>query len=88
MTNGDDEMAKRRFTEEEARERKNARQKEYAKRTGYQANNEYNKRTYTQIVVRVKKGTAEQYKAKCDELGITYGAILQEAIEKFLASNK
>lgn len=81
-------MAKRRFTEEEARERKNARQREYAKRTGYKANNDYNKRTYTQISIRVKKEVAEQYKAKCDELGITYGAILQEAIENFLANNK
>ena len=80
-------MAKRRFTEEEARERKNARQREYAKKTGYKANNDYNKRTYSQIVVRVKKETAEQYKAKCDELGITYGAILQEAIDKFLENN-
>ena len=77
-------MPKRQFTEEEARERKNARQREYAKRTGYQANNDYNKRTYTQIMVRVKNETAEQYKAKCDELGISYGAILQEAIDKFL----
>ena len=81
-------MAKRRFTEEEARERKNARQREYAKRTGYKSNNEYNKKTYSQITVRIKKEVAEQYKAKCDELGITYGAILQEAIENFLANNK
>lgn len=81
-------MAKRRFTEEEARERKNARQREYAKRTGYKANNEYNKKTYSQITIRVKKEVAEQYKAKCDELGITYGAILQKAIENFLANNK
>lgn len=80
-------MPKRKFTEEEARERKNARQREYAKKTGYKANNDYNKRTYSQIVVRVKKETAEQYKAKCDELGISYGAILQEAIEKFLENH-
>ncbi len=80
-------MPKRKFTEEEARERKNARQREYAKKTGYKVNNDYNKRTYSQIVVRVKKETAEQYKAKCDELGISYGAILQEAIEKFLENH-
>lgn len=40
-------MARKKFTEEEARERKNARQREYAKRTGFKSNNEYNKRTYT-----------------------------------------
>ena len=31
------------FTEEEKRERKNARQREYARRTGYMSNNKYNK---------------------------------------------
>ena len=87
MNDKEDIMPKRKFTEEEARERKNARQREYAKKTGYKANNDYNKRTYSQIVVRVKKETAEQYKAKCDELGISYGAILQEAIEKFLENH-
>lgn len=81
-------MAKQKYTEEEARERKNARQREYAKRTSYKANNDYNKRTYTQIVVRVKKEVAENYKSKCDELGISYGAILQEAIDDFLEKNK
>ncbi len=30
-------MATKKFTEEEARERKNARQREYAKKTGYAA---------------------------------------------------
>lgn len=38
-------MAKK-FTEEEARERKNARQREYAKKTGFKANKEYNQKTY------------------------------------------
>ena len=39
-------MAKKIYTEEEARERKNARQREYAKKTGFKSNNDYNKRTY------------------------------------------
>ena len=80
-------MPKKKFTAEEARERKNERQREYSRRTGYKTNNEYNKRTYTQINVRVKKEVAEQYKRKCDELGISYGKILQEAINQFLAEN-
>ena len=81
-------MAKRKYTEEEARERKNARQREYAKKTGYKASDDYSKRTYTRIVVLVRNAKAEQYKAKCDELGISYGAILQEAIDDFLEKNK
>ena len=36
-------MGKRLYTEEEARERKNARQREYAKRTGYVSCTKYNK---------------------------------------------
>ena len=77
-------MATRKYTEEEARERKNARQREYAKRTQHKASRNYDERTYTRIVIRVRNETAEQYKAKCEELGISYSAILQEAIDKFL----
>lgn len=77
-------MAKRIYSEEEARERKNARQREYAKRTGYTANNNYNKATYTQIMIREKKEIAEAYKIKCKEMGISYSEPLHEAIENFL----
>ena len=38
-------MAKKVFTEEEARERKNARQREYSKKTGYAAQEKYKKET-------------------------------------------
>ena len=37
-------MAKKQFTEEEARQRKNERQREYAKRTGYNLNYDKTKR--------------------------------------------
>jgi len=40
------------FTEEEKRERKNARQREYARRTGYEANNKYNKAHTRSITIR------------------------------------
>lgn len=68
----------------EAREKKNARQREYIKRTGYSVNNNYNKNTYTQIMVREKKEVAEAYKEKCNSLGIPYSQPLHEAIENFL----
>jgi len=80
-------MATKKFTDEEARQRKNARQREYAKRTGFKANNDYNKKAYTQIMIRERKDIAEQYKAKCKELGISYSEPLHEAIEKFLENN-
>lgn len=46
-------MAQRKFTEEEARERKNARQREYAKRTGYASNDKYNKEKGTSVAFRL-----------------------------------
>lgn len=77
-------MAKQKYTEEEARQRKNERQREYLKKSGYTNNNDYNKKSYTQIMVREKKEIAEAYKAKCDKLGISYSKILHEAIQGFL----
>ncbi len=81
-------MPQKKYTEEEARERKNQRQKEYSKRTGYKSNHDYDKKTYTQILIRVKKDIAEEYKAKCNDLGIPYSQPLHEAIENFLKENK
>lgn len=77
-------MAQKKYTDEELRQRKNARQREYLKGSGYTINNDYNKRSYTQIMVREKKEIAEAYKAKCDRLGISYSKVLHEAIQAFL----
>ena len=41
------------LTEEEKRERKNARQRQYAKRTGYAANAKYNKERGTSVAFRL-----------------------------------
>lgn len=79
-------MATKKFTPEEARKRKNTRQKEYEKRTGYKAIREYDQKTYTQIKFREKKEIAEQYKAKCAELGISLSESLHKAIQDFLES--
>ncbi len=81
-------MAQKKYTKEEARERKNARQREYAKRTGFKSNNEYNKRTYTQIIVRERNEIAEEYKEICDSMGISYSTPLHEAIANFIKNNK
>ncbi len=51
---GDDYMAK---LSEEARERKNERQREYAKRTGYAANRKYDKEQTKSIAIRFMKNT-------------------------------
>lgn len=77
----------KKYTEEEARQRKNARQKEYERRTGYKAIHEYDKKTYTQIKFRERNDIAERYKAKCAELGISLSEPLHKAIEEFLRQN-
>lgn len=44
----------------------------------------YNKKHYTQIAISLKKEVAEQYKEKCQSLGIPYSQPLHEAIKNFL----
>lgn len=80
-------MSKQRLTPEEAHERKNERQREYAKKTGYKAQAEHTKKTYTRIALNVRNEIAEKYKAKCDERGISYSVPLHEAIRKFIDEN-
>lgn len=45
-------MAQKKFTDEEARERKNARQREYAKRTGYASSTKYEKDNVKRYVIK------------------------------------
>lgn len=47
----------------------------------------YNKKTYAQINISVRKEIAEEYKAKCNELGVPYSRPLIVAIMKFLDEN-
>jgi predicted DNA binding CopG/RHH family protein len=77
-------MPKRKFTEEEARERKNARQREYAKRTGYQSQKKNLRDNYTRIIIAIKKDKAERFKQKCKEENIPYSQILMKAIDDYL----
>jgi len=78
-------MTVKKFSDAESRERKNARQREYAKRTHFASNAKYNKENYTPIVIRVRKDIADLYRNTCDNLGITYSQVLHEAIADFLA---
>lgn len=55
--------------------------------TSSEVKRRYNEKTYTQIIVSVKKETAIQYKEKCKELGVSYSQPLHDAIEKFLENN-
>lgn len=44
----------------------------------------YNAKTYDRIQINVRKEKAAAYKAKCDELGITYSEPLHKAIDEIL----
>lgn len=46
-------MATKKYTEEEARQRKNERQREYAKKTGYAASAKYNKEKGQSVAFRL-----------------------------------
>ena len=50
--------------------------------------NRYNKKTYTQISVSVKKDIAERYKAKCKADGITISEPLHKAINAYLGEDQ
>lgn len=69
---------------EERRTKKNERQREYAKRTGYASNKKYNAKTYTTMIVSVKKEKAALYKEKCKALDVPYSYPLIIAMEKIL----
>ena len=49
--------------------------------------NRYNKKTYTQISVSVKKDIAERYKAKCKADGITISEPLHKAINAYIGED-
>lgn len=50
-------MATKKYTTEEARERKNARQREYAKRTGYKASAKSMKKNVRRVVLNLSNNT-------------------------------
>lgn len=78
-------MATKKFTEEEARERKNARQKEYAKKTGYAANTKYEKENVKRYVIKVMKNTEkdiiDHLEAQDNKMGYIK-ALIREDIKK------
>ena len=53
--------------------------------TSTEVKRRYNKKTYSQIIVSVKKDTATKFRAKCEEKGISYSQVLKKAIEEFLS---
>lgn len=72
---------------EEARRRKNERQKEYQKKTNYEAQYRYqerNKGALKQLSYYLPAELAEEYKAVCKKKGISLSDVPVKAIKRFL----
>lgn len=80
-------MAKKIYTEEEARERKNARQREYAKRTGYAANIKSAKKNVKRYVVNLsvntEKDIIDELESKDNKMGF-----IKQLIREYIKNKK
>ena len=68
-------MAVKQFTEEEARERKNARQREYSKKTGYSAQQNYMKNNTKAFTFRFTRSTDSDIITKLETVDNRLGYI-------------
>ncbi len=57
---------------------------ETKKKIYHNAINKYNQKTYDTISIRVPKETAEQFKEKCAERGVSQAQVIKAAIQSFL----
>lgn len=82
-------MATKKFTDEEARQRKNARQREYAKRTGYAANIKSQKNNTKRYVLQMTINTEADIIQKLDEEKEKdgYAAYIKNLIRNDLKNN-
>ena len=80
-------MAQRKFTEEEARERKNARQREYAKKTGYTSQAKYNKERGKSVAFRLFSPQDADILYKLEQVE-SKAAYIKELIRKDINSEK
>ena len=72
-------MAKRQYTPEEARERKNARQREYAKKTGYAANIKSQKVNSKRYVLQMTISTDSDIIEKLDNQEYSFLALVKRS---------
>lgn len=78
-------MSQRKYTEEEARERKNARQREYEKRTNRAAKAKYTKEKTRRYVIQVIKTTEPDIYEKMEKQDSKAGyikSLIRQDIEK------
>lgn len=76
-------MAKRQYTPEEARERKNARQREYAKKTGFASSKKYIAKTYKRYNVNFRVDDDQDIITKIDTL-VDSGLNTTDAFRKLI----
>jgi len=75
---------------QEARRRKNANQRKYAKKTGYEAQRKYDEKHKGErklVAAYIPTEQAEQFKAKCRESRTSQTEIISKAIANFLKNS-
>ena len=53
-----------------------------------EAKKRYNSKTYDRISVSFRKDVATEYKALCDEIGISYSQVMHDAVMDFIEKQK
>lgn len=53
--------------------------------TSSESKMKYNQKTYTRLILDVRKEEAEKYKEKCAEMGIPYSKPLRDTIKKIIS---
>ena len=51
-------------------------------------NDEYNKNTYDNLHLRVKKGVKDEYKAAADRLGLSLAGLVTTAVDEYISKHK
>lgn len=51
-------------------------------------NDEYNKNTYDNLHLRVKKGVKDEYKAAADRLGLSLAGLVVAALDEYIQQHK
>lgn len=50
-------------------------------------NDQYNKNTYDNLHLRVKKGVKDEYKRAADRLGISLAALVTSAVDEYIENH-
>lgn len=64
------------------------RRTEAGKQAKMRYNEGYNKSTYDNLHIRVKKGVRDEYKAAADSLGLSLAGLVTSAVDDYISKHK